>query len=76
MGGNIVSGATTATPIINAPGTYILTVMAANGCTHSASFLMTQDVTQVQANAGRLMVLLLVVQIRQLLLLMQQELIL
>ncbi|MDW8231107.1 MAG: hypothetical protein RMJ33_14840, partial [Saprospiraceae bacterium] len=36
--GNIVSGATTLTPVVNAPGTYVLTVInTQTGCTSTAS---------------------------------------
>ncbi len=37
-GGNIVSGATTLTPVVNAAGTYLLTITSQqNGCTNTAS---------------------------------------
>jgi len=52
-GGNIVSGATTATPLVNAAGTYTLTVTnPANGCTATDVALVTSDVTPPNANAG------------------------
>ena len=52
-GGHIVSGANTATPLIDAAGTYTLTVTdPANGCTASDVALVTQNVTPPNANAG------------------------
>jgi len=52
-GGNIVSGANTATPLVNAAGTYTLTVTnPANGCTATDVALVTQNVTPPNANAG------------------------
>lgn len=44
-GGNIVSGASTAGPSVNATGTYTLTVTGSNGCTDT-------DIVTVQADAG------------------------
>ncbi|MCB9197408.1 MAG: gliding motility-associated C-terminal domain-containing protein [Flavobacteriales bacterium] len=45
-GGNIVSGGTTATPTVDAPGSYTLTVTdPGNGCTNTASITITEDVT-------------------------------
>ncbi len=45
-GGNIVSGADTFTPTVNAAGTYTLTVTNnVNGCTNIASADVTQDTT-------------------------------
>ncbi len=53
LGGNIVSGATTATPLIDAAGTYTLTVTdPANGCTATDVALVTLNVTPPNANAG------------------------
>jgi gliding motility-associated-like protein len=46
LGGNIVSGATTDSPLIDAPGSYSLTVTASNGCTNTASILISEDITQ------------------------------
>ncbi|TDE26802.1 T9SS type A sorting domain-containing protein, partial [Flavobacterium ranwuense] len=44
-GGNIVSGATTATPTVNAAGTYTLTVTdPVNGCTASDVVLVTNQI--------------------------------
>ncbi|MEW5797314.1 MAG: hypothetical protein AB1772_13295, partial [Candidatus Zixiibacteriota bacterium] len=52
-GGNIVSGATTATPLVNAVGTYTLTVTdPANGCTATDVALVTQNITPPNADAG------------------------
>ncbi|WP_188363132.1 T9SS type A sorting domain-containing protein [Flavobacterium orientale] len=52
-GGNIVSGANTATPTVNAAGTYTLTVTnPANGCTATDVALVTLDNTPPNANAG------------------------
>jgi len=52
-GGNIVSGATTATPTVNAAGTYTLTVTnPLNGCTATDVVLVTVDATSPNANAG------------------------
>ena len=52
-GGNIVSGATTATPTVNAAGTYTLTVTnPTNGCTTTDIVLVTLNNTIPNANAG------------------------
>ena len=52
-GPGIVSGGTTATPTVNQPGTYTLTVTdPANGCTATATANVTQDITPPNANAG------------------------
>ncbi|MBK8444978.1 MAG: T9SS type A sorting domain-containing protein [Sphingobacteriales bacterium] len=45
-GGNIVSGANTATPLVNAAGTYAVTVTNANGCSDT-------DAVQVQASLAQ-----------------------
>ena len=46
MGGNIVSGATTLTPTVDAAGTYTLTVTnSLNGCVNSLSVIVTEDTT-------------------------------
>lgn len=45
QGPGIVSGATTLSPTANLPGTYTLTVTAANGCSASASAVLMQDAT-------------------------------
>ncbi|TDE29944.1 hypothetical protein E0I61_08230, partial [Flavobacterium ranwuense] len=53
LGGNIVSGATTATPTVNAAGTYTLTVTdPVNGCTATDVALVTLDANTPNANAG------------------------
>ncbi|MCS6929031.1 MAG: choice-of-anchor L domain-containing protein [Saprospiraceae bacterium] len=44
--GNIVSGATTLTPVVNAPGTYVLTVInTQTGCTSTASVAVSRNTT-------------------------------
>ncbi|MBK8562064.1 MAG: HYR domain-containing protein [Saprospiraceae bacterium] len=51
--GNIVSGATTLTPVVSVAAIYILTVTnAANGCTASSSVTVTSNATQPTASAG------------------------
>lgn len=51
--GNIVSGANTATPVVDAAGTYTVTVTSAvNGCTASADAIVTSDQTPPSANAS------------------------
>ncbi|MDW8231106.1 MAG: hypothetical protein RMJ33_14835, partial [Saprospiraceae bacterium] len=51
--GNIVSGANTLTPVVNATGTYTLVVTnTQNGCTASASAAVTADNSLPVANAG------------------------
>src|SRR5690606_22021033 len=51
--GNIVSGGDTATPTIDAAGTYTLTVTDAdNGCTDTADVVITQDISAPVADAG------------------------
>lgn len=45
-GGNITGGASTATPTVNAPGTYSMLVTDPNnGCTNTANITITEDVT-------------------------------
>jgi|GEM_PF-1412640 len=51
-GGNIVSGANTATPTIDAAGTYTLTVTNGNGCTATDDVVITTDTTAPTAEAG------------------------
>ena len=52
-GPGVVSGGTTATPTVNAPGTYTLTVTnPANGCTATSSVNVTQNITPPNVNAG------------------------
>jgi uncharacterized protein (DUF2141 family) len=50
--GNIVSGGTTATPIVDAAGTYLVTVTGASGCTAQSLVVVTQNITPPVANAG------------------------
>src|SRR5439155_1045486 len=52
VNGNIVSGANTATPVVNKAGTYILTVTGPSGCTTTDSAVVTADVTVPVADAG------------------------
>ncbi len=50
-GPGIVSGGNTATPTVNAVGTYILTVTdPSNGCTSTCSAVVTQDITPPDVN--------------------------
>ena len=52
-GGNILNGAQTATPTINTPGTYEVTVTnLQTGCTSSAITTVQQDISTPIANAG------------------------
>lgn len=51
--GHIVSGETTPTPIVDEPGTYVLTVMnTINGCSSENSVSVEQDVQAPNADAG------------------------
>ncbi|MCC6726782.1 MAG: HYR domain-containing protein [Saprospiraceae bacterium] len=51
--GNIVSGATTLSPVVNVAAVYVLTVTnATNGCTASSSVTVTSNTTQPTASAG------------------------
>jgi hypothetical protein len=50
-GGNIVSGGSTATPIVNSGGTYVLTV-SANGCTATDTVVIYSDMGTPDADAG------------------------
>ncbi|MCC6410420.1 MAG: gliding motility-associated C-terminal domain-containing protein, partial [Saprospiraceae bacterium] len=51
--GNILNGATTLTPQIDAPGTYTLLVSnTQNGCSFTDAVIITEDVVLPQANAG------------------------
>ena len=51
--GNIVSGGTTNQPLVNEPGTYdLLVTNTQNGCTETASIVVTQDVLDPAAEAG------------------------
>ncbi len=57
QGGNIVSGATTLTPVVNAGGTYTLTITnTTNGCTTAASTTVTANTAapNVSASGGEL----------------------
>lgn len=48
-GGNIVSGANTLMPVVNAPGQYTLTVTnATNGCTNTATVTVVQSISAPQ----------------------------
>ena len=51
-GTGIVSGGTTANPIVNATGPYTVTVTAANGCTATASISVSQNTTAPTAGAS------------------------
>jgi hypothetical protein len=54
VGGNIVSGETTLTPVIDAPGTYTLVVTnTENGCTKSVTVTVTANQGYPIANAGQ-----------------------
>lgn len=56
--GNILSGETTLSPLINAPGVYLLTVTnTENGCTKTAQVVVAQNITNPVANAGNAFVL-------------------
>ena len=50
--GNIVSGNTTATPIIDTEGVYLLTVTSGNGCTATSEISITESITMPDADAG------------------------
>jgi len=51
--GNIVSGATTLTPTVNQPGSYLLTVENnSNSCTSTFNVLVPQNIQPPVANAG------------------------
>lgn len=53
VAGNIVGGANTLNPIINAPGTYVITVQnLVNLCQASSSVIVTQNLTPPPVNAG------------------------
>ncbi|WP_166643285.1 hypothetical protein, partial [Gelidibacter sediminis] len=51
-GGHIVSGADSATPLVDMPGTYTLTVTSAEGCTATDLAYITIDDITPTANAG------------------------
>src|SRR5439155_4229846 len=51
--GHILSGGNTATPLVDQPGTYTLTVTdPVNGCSSSAAVVVTQDLTKPDVSAG------------------------
>lgn len=51
--GNIVSGATTLTPLVDEAGTYTLTVTnTTNGCSETDDVIVTEDLNSPVANAG------------------------
>ncbi|MCB9285012.1 MAG: choice-of-anchor L domain-containing protein [Lewinellaceae bacterium] len=53
--GNIVQGATTTNPVVNAPGTYVLMVTnTLNSCETSSSVTITQNITPPLVEAGAL----------------------
>jgi hypothetical protein len=53
LGGNIISGQNSLTPLINGAGTYTLTLLnATNGCTSSATVMVDQNTMVPVANAG------------------------
>lgn len=57
VGGNIVSGATTLNPVVNAAGTYTLTITkTANGCTGSSNTVVTSNTTppNISASGGEI----------------------
>lgn len=52
-GGNIVSGGSSATPTIDAPGTYVMTVTdLGNGCTNTANITIAEDITTPTVNVS------------------------
>lgn len=53
-GGNIVSGAATATPVVDQPGDYLLTLTNTdNGCTNTAAVAVFQNIIDPVVNAGQ-----------------------
>ena len=51
--GNIVSGETTLTPLVNEAGTYTITVTnTTNGCSETDNVIITENITSPVANAG------------------------
>ena len=66
-GGNILSGATTLLPTVNAPGTYLLTITNNNNkCSSTASVSVLQDIVQPDAVAGNTVTLTCTTQTLQL----------
>ncbi len=51
-GGNIVSGANTASPVVNSPGTYTLTVRDSDGCDATDNVVINDGRTTPSASAG------------------------
>lgn len=52
-GGNIVSGANGLTPLVDAPGTYLLSITSqSNGCSAMAAVSVAEDLVPPLANAG------------------------
>lgn len=51
-GPGIVSGGNTLTPVVNAIGTYIITVTGSNGCTSTSDVEVTESLTLPTADAG------------------------
>jgi gliding motility-associated-like protein len=51
-GPGILSGASTANPVVNLIGSYVVTVTAANGCTATANTTVSQNTTVPTVNAG------------------------
>ncbi|NNM15797.1 MAG: hypothetical protein HKO56_03985, partial [Bacteroidia bacterium] len=56
-GGNIVSGSNTINPVVNAAGSYIITVTASGGCSSSDTVNVSLNNTPPDVNAGSDMVL-------------------
>ena len=53
LDGHIVSGATTASPLVDAPGAYLLQIIdQSNGCQAQAEATVDQNIVQPQAEAG------------------------
>ncbi|MBK7407361.1 MAG: gliding motility-associated C-terminal domain-containing protein [Saprospirales bacterium] len=51
--GNILSGGQTITPLVNAPGTYTLTILnTVNGCTSASAVQVLQDIVPPVVGAG------------------------
>mgnify|MGYP000212260369 CR=1 FL=1 len=53
LGGGFVSGSNTPNPVVNRPGTYNLTITnLANGCTATASVVVSQNILKPEVDAG------------------------